>query len=81
MTGSGTPQPFENLLRGGRYASCVHAGGLSCFPFAEAFISYFSFLSLFLKRTFFLSVVFDIVSFHRGHVLNAMNIVQSLQQY
>ena len=24
-------QPSEHLLCGGRYASCVHAGGLSCF--------------------------------------------------
>ena len=39
MTGWGTPPPWldgvpphhsEHLLRGGRYASCVHAGGLSC---------------------------------------------------
>ena len=29
--GWGTPpQHSEHLLRGGRYASCVHAGGLSC---------------------------------------------------
>ena len=28
--GPGTPPP-EHLIRGGRYASCVHAGGLSCF--------------------------------------------------
>ena len=31
----GVPPPHhkhsEHLLRGGRYASCVHAGGLSCF--------------------------------------------------
>ena len=26
-----TDQHSEHLLRGGRYASCVHAGGLSCF--------------------------------------------------
>ena len=26
-----TEQHSEHLLRGGRYASCVHAGGLSCF--------------------------------------------------
>ena len=26
----GTPPFSEHLLRGGRYASCVHAGGLSC---------------------------------------------------
>ena len=25
-----TDQQSEHLLRGGRYASCVHAGGLSC---------------------------------------------------
>ena len=25
-----TEQYSEHLLRGGRYASCVHAGGLSC---------------------------------------------------
>ena len=35
--GPGTPpkpdQHSEHLLRGGRYASCVHAGGLSCFLF------------------------------------------------
>ena len=33
-SGWGTPrigQQKEYLLRGGRYASCVHAGGLSCF--------------------------------------------------
>ena len=32
--GGGTPHPLEqhseHLLRGRRYASCVHAGGLSC---------------------------------------------------
>ena len=32
--GPGTPPPpqhsEEHLIRGGRYASCVHAGGLSC---------------------------------------------------
>ena len=28
-----TEQHSEYLLRGGRYASCVHAGGLSCFPY------------------------------------------------
>ena len=27
----GTEQQSGHLLRGGRYASCVHAGGLSCF--------------------------------------------------
>ena len=26
----GTEQQSEHLIRGGRYASCVHAGGLSC---------------------------------------------------
>ena len=31
--GWGTPPPqhSEHLIRGGRYASCVHAGGLSCY--------------------------------------------------
>ena len=28
-----TEQHSEHLLRGGRYASCVHAGGLSCYDF------------------------------------------------
>ena len=28
-----TEQHSEHLLRGGRYASCVHAGGLSCSSF------------------------------------------------
>ena len=28
--GWGTPPPHRYLLRRGRYASCVHAGGLSC---------------------------------------------------
>ena len=28
--GQETEQHSEHLLRGGRYASCVHAGGLSC---------------------------------------------------
>ena len=38
-TWDGVPPPTWNiastwhLLRGGRYASCVHAGGLSCSPF------------------------------------------------
>ena len=31
-SGWGTPhQHSEDLLRGGRYVSCVHAGGLSCY--------------------------------------------------
>ena len=28
-----TDQHSEDLLRGGQYASCIHAGGLSCFSF------------------------------------------------
>ena len=38
-----TDQHSEHLLRGGRYASCVHAGGLSCLSFAftqEDFLVY-----------------------------------------
>ena len=29
--GGGTPPRVEYLIRRGRYASCVHAGGLSCY--------------------------------------------------
>ena len=32
--GQETEQQSEHLLQGGRYASCVHAGGLSCSEFA-----------------------------------------------
>ena len=31
----GKPPPSLELLRGGRYASFVHAGGLSCFSYFE----------------------------------------------
>ena len=53
-TGWGTPPPpphqeteqhSDHLLRGGRYASCVHAGGLSC-------LSLFFFCFSFRKRSF-----------------------------
>ena len=30
-TGQETEQHSKHLLRGGRYTSCIHAGGLSCF--------------------------------------------------
>ena len=36
--GQKTEQHSEHLLRGGRYAFCVHAGGLFCFKFAYYFI-------------------------------------------
>ena len=46
-------QQKELLLRGGRYASCVHAGGLSCFHWFIAFV----FNTLYLCNFLFCSCV------------------------
>ena len=35
--GTSLGQQKEYLLRGGQYASCVHAGGLSCFTYSFEF--------------------------------------------
>ena len=70
QVGGGTQlgQLKEYSLHGGRYASCVHAGGLSCYSvflvlvlksfyclFPFMFLFYSSFLLLFLPFFFFLS--------------------------
>ena len=52
-------QHSEQLLRGGRYASCVHAGGLSCFEIGFNSIKSFhrSCLEMFSEITYLLSII------------------------